>query len=72
MKRLLYIDLKPLLDADAEMVNKVRMKDALLPTSMDYKDGNFTYRFGFGLGEEAIIPPPPAGSKSALEADGEL
>lgn len=67
MKRLLYVDLKPLLDTNTEMVNKKKMKDALLPKSMDYKDGNFTYRFGFGQGEEKVIPAPPEGSKSALE-----
>ncbi len=67
MKRLLYVDLKPLLDTNTEMVNKEKMKDALLPKSMDYKDGNFTYRFGFGQGEEKVIPTPPEGSRSALE-----
>ncbi len=67
MKRLLYVDLKPLIESNTEMVNKEKMKDALLPKSMDYKDGNFTYRFGFGQGEEKIIPAPPAGSTSALE-----
>ena len=67
MKRLLYVDLKPLLDTNTEMVNKEKMKDALLPKSMDYKDGNFTYRFGFGRGEEKVIPAPPEGSRSALE-----
>lgn len=67
MRRLLYIDLKPLLDADTEMVNKEKMKDALLPKSMSYEDGKFTYTFGFGKGEKKIIPPPPEGSRSALE-----
>mgnify|MGYP001581851227 CR=1 FL=1 len=66
MKRLLYVDLKPLIESNTEMVNKEKMKDALLPKSMDYKDGNFTYRFGFGQGEEKIIPAPPEGSTSAL------
>lgn len=67
MRRLLYIDLKPLLDADAEMVNKEKMKDALLPKSVGYEGGEFTYTFGFGEGEKKIIPPPPEGSTSALE-----
>lgn len=66
MRRLLYIDLKPLLDADTEMMNKEKMKDALLPKSMNYKDGKFTYRSGFGQGEENEIFPPER-STSALE-----
>jgi len=67
MRRLLYVDLKPLLDEGAEMVNKEKMKDALLPQLMDYKDGHFTYKFGFGRGEEKIISTPPEGTSSALE-----
>ena len=67
MRRLLYIDLKPLLDKDAEMINYKKMKTALLPETMDYKDGFFTYRFDFGRGKEEIISPPPKGTKSALE-----
>ena len=67
MRRLLYVDLKPLLDEGAEMVNKEKIKDALLPQLMDYKDGHFTYKFGFGEGEEKIISPPPEGARSALE-----
>jgi hypothetical protein len=66
MRRLLYIDLKPLLDADTKMVNDEKMKDALLPKSMSYENGNFTYTFGFGKGEKKIIQPPPEGSTSAL------
>jgi len=67
MRRLLYVDLKPLLDTDTEMVNKEKMKDALLPKSMDYKNGKFTYRFGFGQGEEKEISPPADGAGSALD-----
>ena len=67
MRRLLYIDLKPLLDADTKMVNDEKMKDALLPKSMSYENGNFTYTFGFGKGEKKIIAPPTEGSTSALE-----
>jgi hypothetical protein len=67
MRRLLYVDLKPLLDTDTEMVNKEKMKDALLPKSMDYKNGKFTYRFGFGQGEEKEISPPAEGAVSALD-----
>lgn len=67
MRRLLYIDLKPLIDAGTEMVNKKKMKDALLPNSMDYRDGTFFYRLEFGEGEERPIAAPPEGSKSALE-----
>ena len=67
MRRLLYIDLKPLIDNDTKMVNEKRMKDALLPKSMDYKNGKFTYISGFGRGEENEIEPPQEGSSSALK-----
>jgi len=67
VRRLLYVDMKPLLDSDTEMVNGEKMKDALLPAFMDYRDGKFTYKYGFGKGEEKEIPPPPEGSTSALE-----
>lgn len=66
VRRLLYVDLKPLLDADAKMVNGEKMKDTLLPKSMRYEDGQFKYTFGFGKGETEIIPPPPQGATSAL------
>lgn len=67
MRRLLYVDLKPLLDADTEMVNKKKMKDVLIPKSMSYENGSFTYTFGFEKREKKIILPPPEGSKFALE-----
>ena len=67
MKRLLYIDLKPLLDANAEMINGEKMQDALLPKSVDYRDGNFIYTSGYGQGKEVVIPAPPKDSRSALE-----
>lgn len=67
MRRLLYIDLKPKLDANEKMVNKQLMKDVLLPKLMDYKNDKFTYKFEFGEGEEKEIEPPLNGSKSALE-----
>lgn len=66
IRRLLYIDLKPLIDQNAEMVNKVKIKEALLPKTMDYKEGKFTYRFGLGSGEEKVIAPPQEGAESAL------
>lgn len=67
IRRLLYVDMKPLLDTNTEMVNKEKMKDALLPIFMDYHDGKFFYKYEFGKGEEKEIPPPPEGSHSALE-----
>lgn len=66
MRRLLYVDLKPLLDADTEMVNKEKMKDALLPIFVDYHDDKFFYKYEFGKGEEKEIPPPVEGATSAL------
>lgn len=67
MRRLLYIDLKPKLDADEKMVDDTPMKEALLPDCMDYKDGKFTYTMGFGRGPTEIIAPPAEGSESALK-----
>lgn len=67
MRRLLYIDLKPLIDNNTKMVNNEKMKDALLPQLMDYKNGKFTYKFEFGRGEEKEIDPPTEGVGSALE-----
>jgi hypothetical protein len=67
MRRLLYIDLKPLFDNEERMVNDKLMKDILLPDSMDYIDGKFLYVDGFGKGERRIISEPAPGSKSALE-----
>ena len=67
MRRLLYIDLKPLLDKEEKMVNDELMKDALLPNHLDYKDGKFIYTFGFGKGPQQEILEPPLGSTSALE-----
>ena len=66
MRRLLYVDLKPLIDSDTEMVNNEKMKDALLPKSMNYREGRFTRRFDFGRGEEKEIEPSPEGAESAL------
>lgn len=67
MRRLLYVDLKPLIDSDTEMVNNEKMKDALLPKLMNYRDGKFAYKFESGHGEEKEIDPPPEGSGSALD-----
>jgi hypothetical protein len=67
MRRLLYIDLKPLLDNNTKMVNDEFMKDVLLPECMDYKDGKFTYTMGFGKGPTVEIDLPPEGSESALK-----
>jgi hypothetical protein len=67
MRRLLYIDLKPLLDKGEKMVNEEKMEDALLPDCMQYKNGKFFYTMGFGKGPTLEIAEPPAGSISALE-----
>lgn len=64
IRRLLYVDLKPLIDTDEEMINKKKMKDALLPKSMDYRNGRFTYRFG--CGEEKEIASLKKEANSAL------
>ncbi|RJQ25644.1 hypothetical protein C4565_08085 [Candidatus Parcubacteria bacterium] len=67
MRRLLYIDLKPLLDKEEKMANDELMKDVLLPDQLDYKDGKFIYTLGFGKGSKTTIVEPPPESKSALE-----
>ncbi len=67
MRRLLYVDLKPLFDEDAEMINEEKMKNALLPKLMDYRGGKFTYKSRLGRGEEKVISPPPEGARSAIE-----
>lgn len=67
MRKLLYIDLKPLLNKEEKMANDELMKDVLLPNQFDYKDGKFVYTTQFGKGPQSEILEPPAGSKSALE-----
>lgn len=67
MRRLLYLDLKPLLETGEKMANDDLMKDVLLPQHLDYVDGKFIYTSGFGKGPKSEIIPPPDGSTSALE-----
>lgn len=67
MRRLLYIDLKPLLDKGEKMANDELMIDVLLPDQLNYKNGKFVYTSGFGKGPQTEIVEPPVGSKSALE-----
>lgn len=66
VRRLLYIDLKPLLDSKQKMVNGDDMEKALLPSYMKYVGGKFTYTMGFGKGPTKEIEEPPAESVSAL------
>jgi hypothetical protein len=67
LRRLLYIDLKPLLDNHDRMVNEAPMKEALLPESMDYVGGQYFYMSGNPGKTKTAIPPPPSDAKSALE-----
>jgi hypothetical protein len=67
LRRLLYIDLKPLLDDNERMVNDVLMREALLPESMDYIDGKYFYVSDSGGKTKTAIPAPPTDAKSALE-----
>lgn len=66
LRRLLYIDLKPLLDLKEKMVNKKAMEEVLLPSYMKYEGGKFTYTMGFGEGTTKVIAEPVAGSSSVL------
>lgn len=67
MRRLLYIDLKTLLDNQEKMVDGTPMIEALLPDSMGYANNEFTYTSGFGKGTKTVIASPPAGATSALQ-----
>lgn len=67
MRRLLYIDLKPLLDSNEKMVDERTMREALLPDSMKYENGKFLYTMGFGHGPVVEIEKPPIDSLSALD-----
>jgi hypothetical protein len=67
LRRLLYIDLKPLFEAKTEMVNGTLMIDELLPKTMRYEGGKFMYTYEFGKGSEVVIDEPPVGAESALK-----
>jgi hypothetical protein len=67
VRRLLYVDLKPLFEHEEKMINGDLMQSALLPQAMRYADGKFYYRGGFGKGPEHAISEPPDASQSALE-----
>lgn len=67
VRRLLYVDLKPLLDSKERMINDELMEAALLPQVMRYENGRFYYRGRFGKGSESEIAPPRPGATSALE-----
>ena len=67
IRKLLYVDLRPLFEADAQMINRTKMQDAMLPGMMRFSDGKFYYTFGYGKGEEAEIGPPAAHSGSAVD-----
>jgi hypothetical protein len=67
MRRLLFIDLKPLLDKGEKMINNRKMEDVLFPDGMRYQNGKFMYTMGFGKGKTVEIVAPQEGSASALE-----
>jgi hypothetical protein len=68
MRRLLYIDLKPQIEANKTMADGITpMKEALLPDCMDYKDGIFTYTIGFSRGPTKAIDPPDENLESPLK-----
>jgi len=67
VRRLLYIDLKPLFERGEEMIGGQKMQEALLPHVMAYRDGKFFYRARFGDAEPAEIAEPTRDASSALE-----
>ena len=67
LRRLLYLDLKPMIEAGELMVNEELVGEALLPISIKYENGNFVYHSGNKLSKPVIISQPPEGEKSMLE-----
>ncbi|MBN9376766.1 MAG: hypothetical protein BGO14_00150 [Chlamydiales bacterium 38-26] len=57
IRKLLYVDLKPLLDQNALMANGDLMKNALLPPSLIYENGEYAYIDRFNQSRRIILPP---------------
>lgn len=57
IRKLLYIDLKPLLDQNALMANGDLMKDALLSQSLIYENGEYAYLDRHNRSKRVIFPP---------------
>lgn len=57
MRKILYVDLKPLLDQNALMANGHLMKDALLPQSLIYENGVYAWEDSFNHRKRIILPP---------------
>lgn len=67
IRRLLYIDLKPLFESNEKMVDDTLMKDILLPDNLEYKDGKFIYKHNYGINRITEIAEPQEGSESTLK-----
>jgi hypothetical protein len=67
LRRLLYLDLKPMIEAGELMINDKPVKDVLLPISITYENGDFVYHSGNKLSKSVVIARPPDGEKSMLE-----
>jgi hypothetical protein len=67
LRRLLYLDLKPKIEAGELMINDETVEDALLPVSIKYLDGNFIYHSGNKLAQPVVIAQPPAGDRPMLD-----
>ncbi|CCB87133.1 putative uncharacterized protein [Parachlamydia acanthamoebae UV-7] len=63
---LLYVDLKPLLDQNATMVDQKYMKEKVLPKSMVYENNSFAYIDK--LGNKQSIVPPAENASSILDS----
>lgn len=68
MVRLLYVDLKPHLEKNDVMINKKLMKEALLPSMVNYKEGVFSYIMS-GQGPEVVIEPPKDTTSALVDFD---
>lgn len=67
LRRLLYLDLKPMIEAGENMINEVPVQEALLPVSIKYENGDFIYHSGNKLSKAVIIAKPKEGEKPMME-----
>jgi hypothetical protein len=66
LRKLLYNDLKVLLDGGKKMANDKEMKDMLLPKNIKYEDGKYILLYEFPRGSQKEISPPVSDSSSAF------
>jgi hypothetical protein len=67
LRRLLYLDVKPLIDRGERMVNDKTVEEALLPHSIKYENGQFIYHSFNKLSAPVTIAQPAEGEQPMLE-----